>query len=476
MHAHSIRSTGLPAAPAAVAATPASRRIAAFASQFDPTQLDDTLRREVARSWLDTACVALAGWREAASQRALAYAAAQFGLDTRRAANRARVWGRADATALEAAALVNGVAGHVLDYDDVTTPMRGHPSIALWPALNALADARDLPGARVASAFVVGFEVICKLSHAMAQRHYARGWHSTLSIGVLGTTAAASHLLSFDEARSVNALGLAVAMSAGSRQNFGSDAKAFQAGQCGAAALRAVLLAEAGLDAAADAIDGEFGWQALVGHGEDLAPMLATLRREPLELASSGIEIKQYPMCYAAHRTIDAVLALRRVHGLRLDDVQAVEVLTSRGAQVPLIHHRPSTGLQAKFSMEYAVSVALAEGQVQLAHFDDAVVTRADLQAFLPRVRAREAIEGGLDPRFAEVSMRLRDGRLLQQRVQTQHGAAEDPLNDDELLAKATDCLRHGGCRADARRVFDAALAMHQRPARALLDALQDAA
>lgn len=468
----SVAAASPPASAGPVSPT-ASQRIASFVCAFGPGQLTPELNRQVARSWLDTVAVALAGGGDPASLRARRYVEQQYGLAAAPASSRARLWGSAQAAPLEAAALWNGIAGHVLDYDDVTTPMRGHPSIALWPALLALADARALPGARLASAFVVGFEVICKLSRGFAARHYARGWHSTSSIGVLGAAAAAAHLIGLDAARTVSALGLAVAMAAGTRQNFGSDAKSFQAGQCNAAALRAVLLAEQGFDAAPGAIDGEFGYLALVGHGEDLGPALATLGNDPPELLSAGIEIKQYPMCYAAHRSIDAVLALRREHGLTLDQVQAVDIQASRGAFTPLIHRRPVTGLQGKFSLEYGVTAALADGAVRLASFDDAAVQRTEVQAFLPRVRSREATGGTLEPRYAEVALRLRDGTTLRHRVDAQHGAAEDPLSDEELIAKVADCLAYGGSRIDARHLYQRAIGLPGLPARALLDALQ---
>lgn len=460
----------------------ASQRIAAYAAGFDPGALTAEEQAACARSWFDTVAVALAGGREPATQRARGYVSAQFGLHEPIAppgphATQARIWGERAGTTLEAAALLNGVAGHVLDYDDVTSPMRGHPSIALWPALMALADARDLPGARLASGYLIGFEVICRFSRAMANKHYARGWHSTASIGTLGAAAACAHLAGLDEPRTANALGLAVAMSGGTRQNFGTDAKSFQAGQCGAAALRAVLLAEGGFDASPEAIDGPYGYLALYANGEELTHELRSLgdAARPSELLRSGIEVKQYPMCYAAHRTIDGVLALKREMSLSLATVQSVEIETSRGALAPLIHHRPTTGLQAKFSMQYAVAAALADGAVRLASFEDAAVRRPEVAAFMPRVRTHEASEGGLLPRYAQIAMRLTDGRTLRHRVETQHGAAEDPLSDDELVAKGADCLAHAGRRLDARALFDTAHRMSTSPARSLLDALQEA-
>src|SRR5690348_12241156 len=51
-----------------------------------------------------------------------------------------------------AAALVNGAIGHALDYDDVNLAMPGHPSVAILPALLALAEQRNSSGREVVAA------------------------------------------------------------------------------------------------------------------------------------------------------------------------------------------------------------------------------------------------------------------------------------------------------------------------------------
>ena len=93
----------------------------------------------------------------------------------------------------------------MLDYDDVTSPLRGHPSVVLWPALIALGEAESIDMGRMQSAYVVGFEVMCKLAKAVAVQAYAKGWHVTASIGIIGATAAVAHLLRLDAQRTAHA-------------------------------------------------------------------------------------------------------------------------------------------------------------------------------------------------------------------------------------------------------------------------------
>lgn len=437
----------------------AAQQIASFVSGFAPDQLTPELVQACGRALLDTYAVAIAGRHEAATELALNYARRSGAAASGRAAS---YWGSGEQLPLELAALCNGVAGHVLDYDDVTSPMRGHPSIALLPALVGLAETMDASGAELACAYAAGFEVICKIAKAIAVRHYGRGWHSTSSIGTIAAAAACARLLRLDAQATTHAIGLAVAQTAGSRANFGTHAKSFQAGQCNAAGLRAALLASEGFDAAAGILDEPFGFLDLYGNGESLQPQLATLGQAPLELLASGIEVKKYPLCYATHRALDGVLDARQEHGLTLGDVRSVRIRTSAGALTPLIHARPQTGLEAKFSIQYAVTAALLDGQVGLASFSDEAVRRPQAQAFFPCVEADDSTETPTFPRWTEIDIELRDGRRLQRRVDGLRGSAEAPLSLQDLRAKVQDCLAWGRAKADVDGLLAGALAINK--------------
>jgi 2-methylcitrate dehydratase PrpD len=430
---------------------PLSLRIGAFAAGFGPQRLTAEEARLARRALLDTLACALGGLREEPTARALRYARAVSGPGV------ARVWGTSERLGLEQAAFVNAVSGHVLDYDDVATPLRGHPSVAMLPALVALAEAEGLGLDALAAAYVVGFEVMGRIGEAIGDEHYAKGWHATASIGLLGTTAACASLLRLPARATADAIGLAVAQAAGCRENFGTDAKSFQAGHANRAALQAVLLAREGFGASSAALEGPRGYGALYGAGEDLARALEGIGEAPRLLVRAGLEVKKYPMCYATHRALDGLLDLKAEAGVALGEVAAVEVEGSHRAFAPLLHDRPRTGLEAKFSLPYAVAAALADGRVTLASFEDAAVRRPEIQAFLPLVTKREA-DGPLNPRYAEITVRLRDGRTLHRRVEALRGGAALPLSEAELVAKLADCLAHAGIAADAARVAAAIL------------------
>jgi 2-methylcitrate dehydratase PrpD len=423
----------------------ASEKIARFVVGFDAAQLAPATRHVIARATYDTLVCGLAGAAEPASRNMLAYARRQG------PGGAATVWTTGERLSVEHAALVNGTMAHALDYDDVSSPLRGHPSVAMLPALLALGESLGSTGRAMVDAFAVGFEVTLKLARAIVDDQYAKGWHSTASIATFGATAACARLLGLDLAATTHALGIAVSQISGTRQNFGTMSKPFQAGLANAVALRSVLLAQAGFDASRVALDGDHGYTVLYADGQDIHAQLDTLGSLPLEIDRAGVEVKKYPLCYATHRAIDGVLDMIAAHRITLADVERVDVRTNFRATVPLIYHRPQTGLEAKFSMEYAVAAALHDGRVALASFDDAAVQRPALQAFLDKVHVTEG-EPPMFPRWAELGIRLREGRLLSLRIERLRGSTEHPLSDAELIQKGVDCCAfgHSGISADA--------------------------
>src|SRR5579883_3449913 len=134
-------------------------------------------------------------------------------------------------TTPRAAALVNGAAGHALDFDDTHTDMNGHPTAPVLPAALALAEALDASGERLLAAYVAGIEVECRLGLYIGPEHYARGWHATGTLGTVGAAAAAAHLLGLDEKGWRTGLNLAATQAAGLKASFGSMAKPLHAGR-----------------------------------------------------------------------------------------------------------------------------------------------------------------------------------------------------------------------------------------------------
>lgn len=415
---------------------------------------------EAKRAVLDTLGVALAGSREPAA-RIVADTVHELGGHAE-----ATVWGLGLRCSALDAALVNGTAGHALDYDDVTTPMHGHPSVPLVPAALALAERTGASGQDVLTAFVVGFELECRVGRGMGPSHYGRGWHATSTLGTLGAAAVAARLLALDAQQTTMALGIAASMSSGLRRNFGTMTKPYHPGHAARCGLLAGLLAARGFTADDNALGGEMGFLNLFSAAGDARPERVADWGTPWEIVASGISVKKYPCCFQTHRALDAELALRTAHGLTADMVEAVEVRAPRGSTVSLLHPRPRTGLEGKFSMEYAMAAALLDGRITLATFEDAAVQRPAVQALLPRISLvlDEAASGDPADGYAVVTVRLRDGRTLTHRVDEPRGGPASPLTWDELVEKFRDCAAGVLDSAAVAQVIDTVRSLETQP------------
>lgn len=411
-----------------------SERLAGFAAETEgvPEEAIAQARRAV----LDTLGVALAGSREESARTVADWVQEQHG--------------RADATVLGQgfrapgpdAALVNGTAGHALDYDDVSLPMRGHPSVPLLPAVLAVGEKLGSSGRDLLTAFVLGFEVETRLGRAIGQAHYALGWHATSTLGTLGAAAACARLLGLDAGRTQMALGIAASLAGGLQQNFGTMTKPLHAGWAARNGVVAAELAARGFTADPRALEGESGFlRAMSGGAEvDLEPLAAL--GEPYEITSSGIGVKLYPCCYAVHRSLDAGLELRARHGVDAERIAGVRVEVSRGTLMPLRGEPPATGLEGKFSLEYCLAAALVDGRVGLASFTDEAVRRPAVRELMAKVEAKEGSEAGAFPigGYAEVRIVLQDRTEHSLRVDIPRGDPSRPLSWEELVEKFRDC------------------------------------
>lgn len=397
---------------------------------------------------LDVTGCMVGGAASDTAARVRRYAAAQSGT------GRASVLGTGERFPAPMAALANGVAGHVLDYDDMNSTMIGHPSVVLWPALLALAEERGSSGAELLSAYVLGFEVNGHFGRAMVPTHYNNGWHSTSSLGIFGATAGASRLLGLDGAGMLNALAIAASSSAGLRANFGSMTKSLHAGQAAELALRAALLSAAGFTANADLFDSPGGYFAAYAKGAKPKPALAP---GEFEIESSGIGIKPYACCGAGISVIDAALDIGAAHTFDAAAIESIDVTLNEMAQSIMPFHSAVDGLQAKYCHEYCAAVALLDRRGGLAQFEDERVLRQDVQDLARRatVRVDKGMPGGGGLFPVVMKVKLFDGRLLEARLEVPRGHPSRPVAGAIQLAKFLECAAPVVGEARARQAAE---------------------
>jgi 2-methylcitrate dehydratase PrpD len=350
-------------------------------------------------------------------------------------------------TSMEGAALLNGIGGHALDYDDVSVSATAHPSVAVLPAALAVAEARGASGRALIEAYVVGIEVLAKLGLAIGPEHYRRGWHATSTLGTLGAAMAAGRLLGLDAVRLANALAIAASQAGGIRANFGTMTKPFHAGHAARCGVHAARLAAGGVEGSPTALEGPAGFFAVFGFGAASPDLVAPSLGDPYDLAAVGLSVKRYPCCYATHRAADAVLELRARPGVGPEQVERLRVRVPPGALSPLLYDRAETGLQGKFSMRYVVAAGLLDGRLGLDTFTDEMVRRPQVRALeeLTDVVEDRSIPAGRSPiegGHVEVAARLRGGVQLACRVEEAAGSPNRPLSSAQLADKFRDCAR----------------------------------
>jgi len=345
---------------------------------------------------------------------------------------------------VEDAALVNGAAAHILDYDDVT--LDGHPSAALVPAILAQGEASGSSGAELLTAYVAGYEVWVELLIREPVPLHQKGWHPTAVRGAVAAAAACAKLRRLDPAKCQTALAIACSMAGGLVANFGSLTKCFQVGRAAQSGVLAARLAEAGFTASPDAIEHQSGFlAALSPTGQSDRSMAFDAGNKVWHIVRQGLNLKRYPICYATHRAIDAALDLTDEYNLRPADVDEIRVSTGEMQMLMLRNARPKTAFEAKFSMQFAMASSIVARGVGLSQLTDEFVAQADVQGLFDKVKietTKETMDGSAFAPSESVSIKTVEGRLLAgQPVTYAKGSMQRPLSRTELKEKFSECL-----------------------------------
>lgn len=362
----------------------------------------------------------------------------------------AAVLGSALRAPLQLAAWANGVAGHAMDYDDTqlaTDPqsvygLLTHPTVPVLAGALAAAEGTGASGAALLDAYIVGVEVACRIADAIAPRHYRDGFHSTATMGGFGAAAAAARLYGCDLDQTLRAFGLAATMGAGLREHFGTMTKPFHAGRAAESGLFAVLLARRGWTAATNILEARRGFYAAAAGGFDATKISGALGR-PYFLISPGISIKPYPSGSLSHPAQDVLLDLVRAHDLHAEQIERIDVGTNSHVPNALIHTRPTTALEGKFSLQFQMAIGVLDRAAGIAQFVDAKVRDPRARALMERVHVHvdpqiEAL--GYNEMRMTVAITLKDGRRLEGRADAARGHPRKPMSRADLTEKFLDC------------------------------------
>ncbi len=348
------------------------------------------------------------------------------------------------------AAFANGVGIHADDYDDTQLAVAKdrvyglltHPTAPALPAALAVAERERRSGKDLLTAYHVGVEVECKIAEAIDPRHYQQGFHSTATCGAFGAAAAVANLLGYTAETTRRALSIAASQAAGLRENFGTMTKPFHAGRAAESGVVAAELAALGWTAAPNILEAPRGFFSAAGGGYDEAAILHRLGN-PWTFVAPGISIKPHPSGSLTHPGMTEMLRLIRLHDIKPAQVTYVKVGTNHNMPNALIHHRPRTELNAKFSMEFCMAILLLERRAGLNEFTDEVVNRPDVQALIEKIDFGvhpEAEAAGYDKMTTLIEIGLADGRVIAGRADFGKGSPAMPMSYDDVADKFRDC------------------------------------
>jgi 2-methylcitrate dehydratase PrpD len=319
----------------------------------------------------------------------------------------ASVFGHSGRLPVCSAAIVNGAASHALDFDDVNLAMPGHPSVAILPALLALAEERGSSGADVLTAFVAGYELQCRIGRTIAPGHYdVLGFHATATVGSFGSAAACAHLLRLDAEKFAMALGIAGTQAAGLKSMFGTMCKPLHAGKAAYHGLMAAKLAARGFTSRTDIIECGQGFAAT--HSPDFKPDRA-FDTPPGGWWIGNNLFKYHASCYMTHAAIESARKLREQHGFAPDQVERIDVRLEESCDRICNIPAPRTGLEAKFSLRLTTAMGLAGVDTsRLSTYSEEVA--ADPVLIGLRDKVSLDFRADIPNTFSEIELSLRDG------------------------------------------------------------------
>lgn len=360
--------------------------------------------------------------------------------------------GYADA---QTAALINGIASHVDDYDDTHLETIIHPAGPVASALFAVAEWKaPVSGHDFITAFVAGVEAECKLGLSVYPEHYDVGWHITSTTGSIGAAVAVSKLLGSGTAVTQNAIGIAATQVVGMQEYFGSDTKSFHVGRAAQGGMLAALLAGNNYTSSLQGLEAKFGWLHVVSTREN-----ATAYFDQLGVTWEVVKntFKPFPCGIVMHPSIDGAIQLHDQalqEGKSAADVESVQLRVNPQVLVLTGETDPQTGLEGKFSIYHATAVGLLYGEATPKQFTDSVVKNETVVGLRKLVNV--TTDAAVDNAQGYVTVNFKDGTKMEKHIVHAIGSQENPLTVEDLKKKFMDQVAGAIGQDRAVRAYDA--------------------
>src|SRR5947207_6881695 len=337
----------------------------------------------------------------------------------------ATIFGRQERAEAAWASLVNGIAAHGLEMDDVENRSSLHPGVVVFPAVLALAEQIGSTPADFYSSVITGYEVTLRVGTALnPASSYERGFHPTAVCGTMGAAAASARLLRLTPEQTNMTLGIAGSMAAGSMAYLhdGAWTKRLHPGWACHAGIMAARLAAAGFVGPANILESSYGFLQAYSSASDISQLV---RQEEDEFAIMQVSIKPYSCCSYMHGPIDCLFDIMHTHHLNPDHIELVRcgVLTGGRGLIadPIdLKRQPKNVVEAQFSMPFGAAIALLTGTAGFPVFTNEWIHNTKVHELMQRAECYSSSE--LDEYYPEgwrasASLRMNDGRNSSEHV-----------------------------------------------------------
>jgi 2-methylcitrate dehydratase PrpD len=338
-----------------------------------------------------------------------------------------------------AAALANGALGHAFELDATTEPNSGtHPSATLFTSSLAVAQERGLGGRDLVTAFVAGGEAMYRIGFATKHSNETRGFHAPGTTGPFGAAVAVARLLQFDAAKMTNTLGIAGSLACGLLEfvsaGNGAMVKRLHLGRAAESGVLAATLAGEGFTGPSTVLEGEFGFLRVYCNEWDLS---ALTRGFGTEYYTNNIVMKRYACHMTAQNPVEATQDLREQHKFSPADIASIVIAGDERVATRNNIPAPDDKMMAQYSVPFSVALSLYRDARDPRSFnDDAVIHDPAILDLASRIKLIRAVDQSRQDTTATVTIRLKDGREITQRVSSFKGTPEHPFDQAEIKEK----------------------------------------
>ena len=365
----------------------------------------------------------------------------------------------ANGTSIAGAALVNGTAALVLEFDDSHLESALHSSSPVIAAALPIAHVYGCHGRKFITAVAIGNEIACRLGLAAPGKFHQNGFHPTGIFGTFGAIHAAARCLSFDTSTTMDAAGIGGSLASALMASWedGSAAKSLHAGFSALSAVNAAFCARNGISGPKGVFDGRLGF--FKAHVQDDGYSFAFSRvteRIGDDWEALKIAPKAYPCGHYIQPLIDAALSLRHRYGIKPDQIASISCWMPAHV-IPLVaeptaeKRRPNTSFHGRFSLQHSMAEAMVQGTLDKNSFDTANLTDPQFNGLADKVRVF------VDPRMTDrselggrVEIELSDARKVAFAVDHMLGMPQNPMTADDIMRKFRSNV--GDLLTDAKR------------------------